>query len=104
VARTRQSEILEEIEDDVAFLDEADEAAEILLLRITHPDDVREIRIIRQALARIQHRADIRRARTSPKRSRRRVAHLPPTQLTAPKSLLPSLRHTIVTHHNARVE
>ena len=69
MARTRQSEMLEEIEDDVASLSEADEAARILLLRVWNPDDVREIWIIRQALARVKRRARTRRARVSPKRS-----------------------------------
>jgi len=69
VARTKQSEILEEIEDDVASLHEADSAAHILELRLANPADIREVWIIRRALKRVKQRADARRARASAKRS-----------------------------------
>lgn len=68
MARTRQSEVIEEIEDDVASLSEADEAARILLLRVSNPDNRFEIWIIRRAIARVKRRAGTRRARVSPKR------------------------------------
>ena len=69
MARTRLSEQIEEIENDVASLHEADKAAEILLLRVRNPADRSEIWIIRQAIARVQQRAGTRRAQVSPKRS-----------------------------------